>query len=885
MQQIEYPTKWFGGKSVGSINIRKKGDTELSYVFRVNINNETHSKYFYFEDHKGKDNALKVAEEYREYINEKYGLRLNKICHVDKDTIKVDMDNGLYMITDAKHIDIINKYKIGVKKKTNKTNTKSNTNYEDNNEDNNDSDDESIDVMDPASINKNDYYYVVCRKLKEVIPFTKLITNSNQVRFNNGNTLDCRLSNMSFTENTDDNIDYYELSKQTNYDKLPKNIWILGKPLGTWYRRKGENDITLTVGKQSVTIKSKDYKTPQDAEIQAERLKYNLSHKHNLTENEIKINGKIIEVKYKNIDKIFKTDMFMIPFVQKHLWSEYKNRNTEYCATYQNNKYVRFSKLIFDQEVYYMNNDNTDETITNMNFIDTIQLNNCYKILRTRIDIIIPQLEINRSYELTNNKESEIMEYVAYLLDIINQNSSFIYKKNKYLVDDDLEKCKTYLLNHINIIKQIKIKNDLDNSVLVAIREHMKERINKINNRIELINKIQKSLYDESIKIDDKKEITNPLENFKKANNKMTRAELIDRDRCIKKYRDIITKNGGTALFEDSDYVNAQTKLKVKCKDGHEFMITPSNLNINRWCPICKTLTSELIAIKSIEHMLKAKFIKTHPKDLINDQGHVLEFDGFNEELNIAIEYNGIQHYEHVDFFHRDGNSLEKQQRHDQIKIQYCKDHNINLIVVPFDIDDIPKFIYDELCKLGYEVDNYKDFDVNVVRALKSKQDEISALILSKNGKWLNGEYMNRDSKLTLECDKHHQFTTSYKQLFTNKSWCDKCAHFMTDDRKTKIADGMKKYLESEVGKQKKAESFAKRSITMAQQKQELRATITEKYCGYCKETHPIDNFGNKSDAKDGKQVYCRKAYQEIKKLRRTKQDGQNDQNKQTQQI
>lgn len=56
-------------------------------------------------------------------------------------------------------------------------------------------------------------------------------------------------------------------------------------------------------------------------------------------------------------------------------------------------------------------------------------------------------------------------------------------------------------------------------------------------------------------------------------------------------------------------------------------------------------------------------------------------FDFFIEELNLAIEYNGKQHYEDVKFF---SNTLEETQQRDKKKAQYCKDNNIELIVIPY---------------------------------------------------------------------------------------------------------------------------------------------------------------------------------------------------------
>ena len=60
----------------------------------------------------------------------------------------------------------------------------------------------------------------------------------------------------------------------------------------------------------------------------------------------------------------------------------------------------------------------------------------------------------------------------------------------------------------------------------------------------------------------------------------------------------------------------------------------------------------------------------------------------------LAIEYNGIQHYEYVEFFHRgnEGN-LVRQQERDKLKEELCHQNGIYLIVVPYTVKDQGEFI------------------------------------------------------------------------------------------------------------------------------------------------------------------------------------------------
>ena len=73
--------------------------------------------------------------------------------------------------------------------------------------------------------------------------------------------------------------------------------------------------------------------------------------------------------------------------------------------------------------------------------------------------------------------------------------------------------------------------------------------------------------------------------------------------------------------------------------------------------------------------------------DLLSSNGRPLRFDFavFNdqEQLQFLIEFQGIQHYEAKDKF-GGYSGLRKQQYNDMKKRQYCKSHNIKLILIPY---------------------------------------------------------------------------------------------------------------------------------------------------------------------------------------------------------
>ena len=107
------------------------------------------------------------------------------------------------------------------------------------------------------------------------------------------------------------------------------------------------------------------------------------------------------------------------------------------------------------------------------------------------------------------------------------------------------------------------------------------------------------------------------------------------------------------------------------------------------------------------ERIFEKPFIKVRPDFLRNVvTNHNLELDVYNEELKLAIEYSGRQHYEFVPFFHKNYEAFLNQKYRDEMKKNKCKEQGIQLIEIPYTVklEDIESFIRIESKKLGYEI-------------------------------------------------------------------------------------------------------------------------------------------------------------------------------------
>lgn len=117
-------------------------------------------------------------------------------------------------------------------------------------------------------------------------------------------------------------------------------------------------------------------------------------------------------------------------------------------------------------------------------------------------------------------------------------------------------------------------------------------------------------------------------------------------------------------------------------KHGNFRQKVDSHMNQRQGCPSCRESIGEREIRKYlIEKKIKFKSQKKFEDCIYRDK---LIFDFYLPDSRICIEYNGRQHYEPNDYF---GGKVafEKQLIRDNIKRKYCKNNNINLIIIRYD--------------------------------------------------------------------------------------------------------------------------------------------------------------------------------------------------------
>ncbi len=139
------------------------------------------------------------------------------------------------------------------------------------------------------------------------------------------------------------------------------------------------------------------------------------------------------------------------------------------------------------------------------------------------------------------------------------------------------------------------------------------------------------------------------------------------------------------------DYTRGKNKIKILCPKHGEFIQSGEGHLFGAGCPTCSESRGErevrnYLESIGINYITQYRFLNCKSKK-------PLPFDFYLPDLNICIEYHGTQHY--ISFEHFGGDDkLERTQKHDKIKSDYCKNNNIKLIVIKYNESIIDGLVY-----------------------------------------------------------------------------------------------------------------------------------------------------------------------------------------------
>lgn len=147
----------------------------------------------------------------------------------------------------------------------------------------------------------------------------------------------------------------------------------------------------------------------------------------------------------------------------------------------------------------------------------------------------------------------------------------------------------------------------------------------------------------------------------------------------IKKSKEIHDNKYDYSLI---NYNNNKTKIKIICPFHGVFNQEPQIHLNGGGCPVCNESKGE----KQIRMILKNNNIKFQIQKTFKmcKFKYRLRFDFYLPDNNLCIEYDGRHHFEQCEYF-GGYNGYKIQQKRDQIKNEYCKNNNINLLRIKYD--------------------------------------------------------------------------------------------------------------------------------------------------------------------------------------------------------
>ena len=246
----------------------------------------------------------------------------------------------------------------------------------------------------------------------------------------------------------------------------------------------------------------------------------------------------------------------------------------------------------------------------------------------------------------------------------------------------------------------------------------------------------------------------------------------------INDMRVLATNRGGECLSDE--YVSNRHKLEWKCSLGHIWWAQPRAVKRGTWCPTCSSGLGERICRLVFEKVFGKPFPKIRPPWLLSKASkRCLELDGYCEEMNIAFEYNGRQHYEDSPIF--------KTPTNDRKKHAMCKKHGVKVFIVPETsrtptVEYVKGLIIDQCKSLGVDMpDNISDIAIDIDEAYRSSKDaelldRIKKIAISKGGVCLSDVYLGCCSSFTFQCGKCGHIWQAKPRDIVSGSWCLRCA-------------------------------------------------------------------------------------------------------------
>ncbi len=162
-------------------------------------------------------------------------------------------------------------------------------------------------------------------------------------------------------------------------------------------------------------------------------------------------------------------------------------------------------------------------------------------------------------------------------------------------------------------------------------------------------------------------------------------------DEFVEKARKI---HGDKYIYDKVNYVNNSTKVIITCPIHGEFEQVPYKHLIGHGCPRCISYKLE----DDIENLLTTSSILFEPQktfDWLQNKSN-LYLDFYLPDYNIAIECQGVQHFQNIEYFGGE-EGFKYRLQNDKLKLDLCTEHGIKVIYYSDLGIDYPYEVFEDL--------------------------------------------------------------------------------------------------------------------------------------------------------------------------------------------
>ncbi len=152
----------------------------------------------------------------------------------------------------------------------------------------------------------------------------------------------------------------------------------------------------------------------------------------------------------------------------------------------------------------------------------------------------------------------------------------------------------------------------------------------------------------------------------------------------LKEVRADAAKMNLKIIGSSKPYQNQGSKLRYFCLSCRkEELRRPADVRAEKGCSNCSSGISERICREYFSQILNSEFPNKRASWLVNSRGNPMSLDGYSEELQIAFEHDGEQHYSLGTHFITTNKKLKQRILDDGLKADLCRENGVTLIRIP----------------------------------------------------------------------------------------------------------------------------------------------------------------------------------------------------------